>query len=222
MARASSCRRRSRSLRKQSSRSFLSMRFVPVYCRLASAPGRGTLARTLTKKARANHARELAALAWACPASIDEPGVGHLIERPDRPLHATIGNPAIVARERRIAIDIKHLFGDRPEGRHEMVGRLQNQNSLVPRIDADVTEQLEAQGLRAVADEDDVDATDPHGGAVAEGYLGGPEALPGISGKPRYRHLGIERLAGGRSGFATQAQRKGGAHASVKRELDRH
>src|SRR6185295_9063946 len=136
IASASAWNRRGRSLRKQSSRSFLSM---PSSWRLASLlPNSHPAAAQSNQKGR----RELCAQ-WPhgggsgparAGASKDQPRMGYLVERPDRTLDADVGYASIVARQRRIAIGIEHLFRNWPEGGHEMIGRLENQNPLSRRI----------------------------------------------------------------------------------------
>src|SRR5690349_17669173 len=154
--------------------------------------------------------------------SKDQPRMGYLVERPDRTLNAGIGDAAIIARERRVAIGVEHQFRNRPEGGHEMIGGLEQQNPLACRLDAKVADELQAQRLRAVADEDDVDTANAYRGAVTEGDLGGTKALPGIPGKTDHGHLRIERLTGGGAGLATQTQSKAGPDPGIKAKFDGH
>src|SRR6266404_1094364 len=105
----------------------------------------------------------------------NEARAGLLVERPDRPGDARVGDLAVVAAERSVAVDIDHLLGDRTESRHEMVGRFHHHHLFLGRIDAEIGEELEAERLRAVGDQHDLDAADADGGAVAERYLGRAE-----------------------------------------------
>jgi hypothetical protein len=44
------------------------------------------------------------------------------------------------------------VAGDRSERRHEVIGRLDDHDSLLPRVDAEIGEQLEPERLRPLGD----------------------------------------------------------------------
>ena len=69
-------------------------------------------------------------------------------------------------------------------------------------IDAEIGEELKAERLRAVADQHDIDAADPHGRAVAKRHLGRPEALPAIALEADHPDTGVDRSAGRRPDLA--------------------
>ena len=91
----------------------------------------------------------------------------------------------------------------------------------VPRIDAEIGEQLEPERLRAVGDQHHLDAADAHGGAVAERHLRRPEALPAVARQPRHRHRRVDRRARGRADLAAEAQRERRALAGIEAQPDR-
>src|SRR5262245_57198004 len=72
----------------------------------------------------------------------DQARRGVLVERPDRALHAAVGNLAIVAREGSVAVDVEDFLGDRAVGGHEMVGGFHHHHLFAARIDAEVGEEL--------------------------------------------------------------------------------
>src|SRR6267154_4327638 len=87
---------------------------------------------------------------------------GVRVERPDRALDLGVRHLCRVAFQRAAGIDIDYLLGDRPVGRHEMVGRLHHHDLLLRRIDAEIAEQLETGGLGALGYQDDIDTANPH------------------------------------------------------------
>ena len=50
----------------------------------------------------------------------------------------------IAAELRAIGIDVDYALGDRPEGRHEVVGRLDDDETARARVDAQVGEKLQS------------------------------------------------------------------------------
>ena len=73
----------------------------------------------------------------------------------------------MIAPERSARFDIDNLLRDRTVGRHEVIGGLHHDDLLLCRIDAKVGEELEAGCLRALGDENDIDAADPRAAAAA-------------------------------------------------------
>src|SRR5436190_17164405 len=155
-------------------------------------------------------------------ASEDQPRLGLLIERPDRPLDARVLDPAIVAGQRRVGIDVDHLLGDGPEGRHEVVGRLDDDDASCPRVDAQIGEQLESQGLRTLGDEHDLDAADAHRGTVAERNLRRPEALPAVARHPCDGHHRVDRRAGRGADLAAEAEWESRALTGIEAQPHRN
>ena len=139
-----------------------------------------------------------------------------LVERPDRALHAGVWDTEVVAAERAVGIDVDHLFGDWPERRHEMIGRLDDDEFALRRLDVEVAEQFQAKRLGAVGDEHDLDAAGLDCGAVAEPDLGWAEALPCVAFERSDRYGGVDRLAGGGADFSAEAQREAGALAGIE------
>src|SRR6516162_7186257 len=58
------------------------------------------------------------------------------------------------------AIGVKHLFGNRAEGIAEVIGRFDDDDAFLRRIDSHIGEQLAPEGLIAVGVQYDLDARD--------------------------------------------------------------
>src|SRR5690242_9885041 len=142
--------------------------------------------------------------------SEDEAGLRLLVERPDRPVDARIRDLAVIPAQRPVGIDVDHLLGDRPERGHEMIRRLDDDELLRARVDAEIGEELEPERLGAVRDQHDLDLADADRGAVAERHLGRPEALPAIARKADDLHDRVDRLPGSRPDLAAEAERERG------------
>ena len=61
--------------------------------------------------------------------------------------------------------------------------------------------------LRALADQNDIDAIHAHGGAIAHRHLGRAEALPGVALQADDLDFGVDRLARAFCDLAAEAQR---------------
>src|SRR5215467_8411966 len=65
----------------------------------------------------------------------DQPWIRLLVEGPDGALDAAVGDLAVVARQRRVGINVNYAFGDGAEGRHKMIGGFDDDNAALPRVD---------------------------------------------------------------------------------------
>ena len=102
---------------------------------------------------------------------------------------------AQVPRRRAAAVGVEDLRGDRAIGRKEMVRRLHADELLGRKLDADLGEDFEPQGLGAMRDERHLDAVDADAGGVAERHLRDAEGLAPVALQSDHRDLGVDRLA---------------------------
>src|ERR1700736_6757417 len=110
-------------------------------------------------------------------ASNDQTGSRLRIQRPDRPLHLTPWQLAVIAWQRAIALGVDHMRGDLGERGVEMLVRLDHKNLALRRIDAEVREQVGPHRLRARGNQHRLDAAHADRRDVSERYDGAREGL---------------------------------------------